>query len=406
MIRSFTARLFATILTVLVFASAWAQTPPPAEDTDAPKAPEALSADTYELVGQNPISQYDALREHLRKMIKGTRNPEAYGIYVEETHSPLVLIDHNGSSGFNPVEAQILLTSAAALELFGGQHRFRTTVTPAGTLQNGVLTGHLIVRGTGDPTIGTTFYMEKQPRKFNAFETFEDWAHQIKAAGINTVAGALVLDDTAFDDQLVAPEWPQDRSGHPIVAQVSALSFRDNCVDIYLDAGWRKRTKVKAEMFPGIYATLHSGVLASPKGSEPDVKVRRRGDSNIVEVLGTIPVRSEYRTRASIHDPSLYFGTILRKVLVEEGVDVYRSKPRKRVDYKDDAALTSLGSPVVSHFSPRLNQIVPPMIRRQRFETADHVFKALGYSRERKGSFKTGAQAVDYFFRISGIDKG
>jgi D-alanyl-D-alanine carboxypeptidase/D-alanyl-D-alanine-endopeptidase (penicillin-binding protein 4) len=43
------------------------------------------------------------------------------------------------------------LTTSAALDLLGPAHTWTTTVVADGHLQGGVLQGHLVLRGGGDP---------------------------------------------------------------------------------------------------------------------------------------------------------------------------------------------------------------------------------------------------------------
>ncbi len=388
--------LIIPILTQLIILTPTpAQTSATTKQTADQQSPVVITPDSDAIHSTTEITQYDVLSSNLQKIINSTRMPDSYGIYIKEADSPIVIINHNENSGFNPAESQILITSAAALHYLGASYKFRTTITPVGNLADGVLQGHLLVRANGDPTIGVTFYMQPPPENYDPFGTFRQWAESIKEAGITTVAGALILDDTVFDQELTHPSWPPDTTGQPIAVQVSPFSFHGNCVDIKLKSGWLKRKKVQAEIFPGIYATLYNGVLSASKGTPFDVTPKRRGDSNIIEVTGSIPTRSEYQIRASIHNPAEYYGTLLRETFQEEGINVYRAKPTMLSDLKNQDVLTTPTLPVVSHFSPPLSEYLPAIMRQQAYQPAEQLFKAVAYRYKREGSFKAGQQAIE-----------
>jgi serine-type D-Ala-D-Ala carboxypeptidase/endopeptidase (penicillin-binding protein 4) len=393
----------ALIIPFLLLAPCLAQDPPSPRQSTPPQSPTAIISENQGDIPNTPLTRHDILRSNVQRIINSTRTPQSYGIFIKEADSPIAIVDHNANSGYNPVESQIILTSAAALHYLGSSYRFRTTITPYGKLVDGTLQGHLLIRANGDPTIGTTIYMESTPKKYDPFATFRQWASIIQEAGINTVAGALVMDDSVFDQELTRPGWPPDITGQALAAQVSPFSFRGNCVDIKLESGWFKRKKVSAEIFPGIYTTLYNGVLSASKGTPYDVTAKRRGDSNIIEVTGSIPVRSKYRVRASIHNPANYYGTLLRHTLQEEGIDIYRSKPILTSDLKNRDAFSSPTLPVVNHFSPKLSEYLPAVMRQQKYQPAEQLFKAIAFRYKRQGSFKAGAEAIEKMLKDIGV---
>ena len=60
------------------------------------------------------------------------------------------------STARTPASVQKLVTTAAALDRLGPEARFETAVVASGTITEGVLDGDLYLRGSGDPSFGTT----------------------------------------------------------------------------------------------------------------------------------------------------------------------------------------------------------------------------------------------------------
>lgn len=101
-------------------------------------------------------------------------------------------ISHNATTPRNPASAMKLVTTAAALQLLGPQHRWRTHAFVRGKVHGNTLEGDLILRGSGDPWL--------------VIERFWLLAKQLRGRGITHIGGDLVIDDTLFDRQAIDTE--------------------------------------------------------------------------------------------------------------------------------------------------------------------------------------------------------
>ena len=98
-------------------------------------------------------------------------------------------IQHNATLARNPASAMKLVTTAAALQLLGPQHRWRTQALVDGEVQGNTLDGDLILKGGGDPWL--------------VIERFWLLARQLRDRGIAHIRGDLVIDDTLFDRRTI-----------------------------------------------------------------------------------------------------------------------------------------------------------------------------------------------------------
>jgi D-alanyl-D-alanine carboxypeptidase/D-alanyl-D-alanine-endopeptidase (penicillin-binding protein 4) len=77
-----------------------------------------------------------------------------------------------------------VVTTYASLDLLGPAYTWHTDALVHGALEGGVLKGDLILKGGGDP------YM--------TLERWWSFVHALRAKGLQTIRGDIVIDDTAF----------------------------------------------------------------------------------------------------------------------------------------------------------------------------------------------------------------
>ncbi|MDE6146196.1 MAG: D-alanyl-D-alanine carboxypeptidase, partial [Muribaculaceae bacterium] len=86
------------------------------------------------------------------------------GIYIapiEAGRTPTV--SYQPERLMTPASVMKSVTVAAALNCLGGSHRWETRVLAVGKIENGTLNGNIIIEGSGDPTLGSTYFRKEQP---------------------------------------------------------------------------------------------------------------------------------------------------------------------------------------------------------------------------------------------------
>lgn len=112
---------------------------------------------------------------------------------------------------------QKLLVAAAALSELGPTHRFATRVVSDAATGEGEVSGDLIVVGGGDPVLTT----ETDPSP--PATRLSDLADAIVRAGIRSVDGALVADDSRYDRERAVPDWTPSEIAGGNVGALGAL---------------------------------------------------------------------------------------------------------------------------------------------------------------------------------------
>jgi len=104
--------------------------------------------------------------------------------YVRDLGDVRALVAQEPTRPMNPASTMKLLTTFAGLELLGPGYRWRTEAYADGTLAGGVLDGNLVFKGYGDPKI--------------TLEQFQEFVKQLRATGLTTIRGDLVIDHSFF----------------------------------------------------------------------------------------------------------------------------------------------------------------------------------------------------------------
>src|SRR5437899_3530542 len=99
--------------------------------------------------------------------------------FVQEIGTALPLFTLEPLKPMNPASTMKLLTTFAGLELLGPGYRWRTEAYAEGKIVDGVLHGNLVLKGYGDPKV--------------TLEQFQDLVSRLRATGLTTIRGDLVL---------------------------------------------------------------------------------------------------------------------------------------------------------------------------------------------------------------------
>jgi D-alanyl-D-alanine carboxypeptidase/D-alanyl-D-alanine-endopeptidase (penicillin-binding protein 4) len=108
-------------------------------------------------------------------------------------------LSHRATAAMNPASVMKLVTTFAALELLGPAYTWSTPVYVEGAVREGTLFGNVYVQGQGDPKL--------------VLERLWLLLRRVQGLGIQTIAGDVVLDRSAFD---VAQTDPSSFDGEPL----------------------------------------------------------------------------------------------------------------------------------------------------------------------------------------------
>lgn len=277
---------------------------PQAHYVSAQAAPvKPVSETVKDLNPEAPLPDQAKLTAQLDAILTTKPDKTSFSAQVVDVASGQVLYEKNSHLGGTPASSLKVATAIAALDTFGGAHRFSTSVWLDGNT--------LVLRGGGDVLLGDGQSATEHPKGYAGLASLaEQTAKELKVRGIGEVK--VWLDDSLFGDAQVNPEW--DKS----------LFSSNNIAAIYPLAHYAGRaTQNTRSAYQSDAAQEVRKVFSAKLGQEIKVSQGGRGAYNggeqLTEVLSA-PLRDQLKYMLLVSDNYLT-ETMGRLVAVQKKLD-------------------------------------------------------------------------------------
>ncbi len=360
-----------------------------------------------------PTPEVKSAQTTIRKAVTDTIEAERYsgahwGIEVTNLRTGHRLFRHNPTQLFTPASNTKLLTAAAALRRLGPSFRYETRLYVDGPIRNEVLRGNLIVRGSGDPTLGG--YEQRE----DPTAVFRNWADSLRAAGITRIEGDIIGDDDPFSDVPLGEGWSWNDVPHSYAAEINGLVFNTNAIDLEVRGGRRPGApgRITWTPFETEFVRVRNQTRTVPRDSSSDEEYDRPFGENTFTVRSRIYPNEIQDETLTVTDPTRYFTHVLRRVLLQEGISVQgHGVDVDQMPIDPNYAADSVRQ-VGTYRSPPLRQIVRTMNHESQNLYAEQLLRTLAIvnrpdttSEElTKGSAALGALATRIELAEVGVD--
>ena len=236
------------------------------------------------------------------------------GIAVVDVASGRLLAAVNEHMALNPASNAKLYTAGAALAILRGEHRYETTLS--GRLEGDAVSGPLVLRGFGDPSLTTA----------------DLWAmvEELKAYGVRRVEGDVAVDQRFHDDVTTPPAFDQQPNEWAAFrAPVSAVAIDENCLTLTVRpaAGGRGQPGggARIEFDPPGFVDVDGNVRVGDSGTADNVELALAGSGSrmTAHISGSIGADSRLvRYTRRVDDPRLLAGFALKALLERAGIAV------------------------------------------------------------------------------------
>ena len=252
------------------------------------------------------------------------------------------------------------VVSSAALGLLGPHFRFETPVYLDGEVRGDCLYGNLIVKGMGDPTLGSVFL----PCQANIVDEI---IAALRARGISRIEGDVICDDSYYGFPYFDEDWDVGDLAYNYGAAVHALNFHDNLVTVSYALDPRGRVS-RFSFSPSVSGLK---VISRCRGSRGRNAITPYMDYSVPALVLTGETTAKsYRNTYANPTPAPMLADSLERALRAGGFQLHR------VGETPDELGTELDLLVI-HKSPELTEIITSLLDRSDNMFAHALLRAI-----------------------------
>jgi D-alanyl-D-alanine carboxypeptidase/D-alanyl-D-alanine-endopeptidase (penicillin-binding protein 4) len=366
------------------------------------------------------------------------------GIEVYEPATGRILYRHDSERHFVPASNEKLWATSAALALLGPDFRYRTPVLGVGLDAGSGTAQALVVVGRGDPTFSARFDTVGSEAPAERADTtrptpedpvrgyqrdlsvLDSLADSVVASGVTHVVGDLVIDASAFDEEIVPGAWTFGNLNGTSAPPTAAFIVGEGVFRLLVTPGPAVGSPaVVTSLAPAGVVPIVSRVTTT-EGGPPDATrgrgrpgrriLQRRGPwDDTLRLGGEIGIGAGPQTlRLPMTDPVRFaaeaFAEKLRDrgVTIDGGVRVVHDSAMAAAVREGRLEETGDALPVrevAAWTSPNLDVIVHNILRPSQNWIAEQLLRTLGAEKGGQGSWRAGLSVeTSFLFNTVGID--
>ena len=304
-------------------------------------------------------------------------------------------------ASYRPEQANITastmktVVSSAALGLLGPHFRFETPVYLDGVVQDGCFKGNVVIRGMGDPTLGSVFLPCQA-------SIVSEIVAALRARGITAVQGAVIGDDSYYSYPYYDEDWDVGDLAYDYGAAVHALNFHDNLVTVSCTTDGRGRVS-QSSLTPAVPGLK---VISRCRASRRNAITPYLDYSVPALVFTGETTGRSWRNTYANPTPAPMLVDSVERALASGGIRYTRDQEARASIAAADSVL------LVLHKSPELTEVITSLLDRSDNMFAHALLRAIGAREwELKGNThqpsdldQTGVAAVKHWLELQGID--
>lgn len=328
----------------------------------------------------------------------------SFSLVVKDVQEGKTVYSYDTDRLQSPASVLKTVATATALEILGEDYRYPTTLEYDGILESGTLEGNLYIKGSGDPSLGSSHFALGQ----NKF--LSTWIAALQKAGIKHITGSVISDESIFDTEGVSIKWLREDMGNYYAPGSYGISIFDNMYKLSLQTGAAGTRPVLKGTEPDIpFIRFKNYLKAAPVSSDSAYIIGAPLD-DVRYLYGVLPANREaYVLKGDIPDPALYLARYLTDQLQQKGIRVDGSPSCYRIEVEENRWKKGERKEIVTTYSPTLREIASVCNHVSHNLYADALVKTVGLQykprrNEMISSFGRGVQVVKEYWEKKGLD--
>ena len=322
---------------------------------------------------------------------------------VLDANTGKTLFARNEQVGLATASTLKTITAATAFSVLGKDFQFQTTLAYSGNITaHGTLKGNLIIIGSGDPTLGSWRYQNKE----NAVLT--QWVAAIKSAGIKKIEGAIIGDDRIFGTQTTPEGWVWQDIGNYYGAGTSGLAWRENQFDIHLKPGSSTADGVKiVKTVPATpYVQIVNELKTGSSGTGDRSYAFLPPYGNLAYLRGSWGMGiTKTGISVALPDPAFDCAYRLQDTLKRLGINTNQQATTTRLMALNNQSIPVATQKISTISSPTLSEIAYWFLKKSINLYGESLLKIIALKSGKEATTAKGAEAEVAFWTNKGIEK-
>jgi D-alanyl-D-alanine carboxypeptidase/D-alanyl-D-alanine-endopeptidase (penicillin-binding protein 4) len=308
----------------------------------------------------------------------------------------------NPNMGLATASTLKTITSITAFNILGKDFQYQTQFGYNGAISaDGTLNGDLIIKGAGDPTLGSWRYSGHHEN-----DVLSQMVAAMQKAGIKKVNGHVVGDDSIFGTQSVPNGWIWMDVGNYYGAGTSGLCWRENQFDIKLKTGPIITPISVIRTVPNTpYLSYKSELLNAPAGTGDDAYAYLPVGAKLMYLRGTYAEDQEKKSiSVAVPDPAYDAAYRLTDTLKRLGIIVSGEPESVLTLNASGQPLPVIANNLTTVLSPKLSQIVYWLNQKSINLYAEQLLKTIAWKLGKQPTTDNGVAVEQDFWKAKGID--
>ena len=316
-------------------------------------------------------------------------------IVTDKTTGKIIFAE-NENIGLAPASSLKTVTSATALSILGESFQFTTDILYSGVISGGKLNGNIIIKGNGDPTLGSDRYTTTSKEI-----VLQKILTAIRSKGINNINGEIIVDDGIWDSQSISEGWIWQDMGNYFGAGTSAVCWGENEFELQFkpaaSVGGEVQILSNSNKYP--FFNIINELKTGASGTGDQVYGYSSPYSSVVYLRGTYAINLNKNIRFSLPDPAMAMAYELSSMLERNGI------PNKGYQttrlFKTNSALN--GVTILTIKSPALKDVVYHFNQKSLNLYGEQMMRAI--SKDEGKTIKGGIKVLQDYWQKLGLDK-
>ena len=294
-------------------------------------------------------------------------------LMIKDMRDGKVIVSHDSEREVIPASVLKIVTTAAALELLGENFRYETAIMYDGRILNHVLHGNLYIRGSGDPSLGSS------EMKAGRDKIIREWVTAIKNVGIHKITGAVIADERIFDFEGISMKWLREDMGSYYAPGSYGLNIFDNSYSLFLNSGEPNSRPEIVKCEPELPSLIFHNYLKTVQAERDSSYIIGLPHTNERYLYRTVPAnRFAYQLKGDIPYPPLFLAQYLTKLLENEQITIDGIPACYHVLSQDSTLQKTERKILTTTYSPPLKDLVHITNHVSHNLYADALLKTIG----------------------------